>query len=141
MKFVIHPLFSPGSRVVNHFPSRISFHSPSSLSDKDLYQYLQNLNHTFGISQIYSNSAAVITDGSIKKSHVATAVAHIWSYNSVVKQFQVQSINITSIEAKLMAIHTGLIPAIEMNNIYDIIVITNSITAAKRILESKVNPL
>jgi len=41
---LLFPLFSLGSRVVNHFPSRFSFHSPSSSSDKDLYYYLQNLN-------------------------------------------------------------------------------------------------
>jgi len=34
------PLFSPGSRVVNYFPSRFSFHSPSSLSDEDLFHHL-----------------------------------------------------------------------------------------------------
>jgi len=35
----------------------------------------------------------------------------------------------------------GLIPAIERDNIYDIIVITDSISAAKKILKSKVDPL
>jgi len=107
----LHPLFSPGSRVVNHFSSRIGFHSPSSSSDKDLYQHLQNLNHAFRTSQICSNSIAVITDGGVKKSHITTVVAHIWSDNSVVKQFQAQSINVTSIEAELMVI-TGLIPTV-----------------------------
>ena len=33
-------LFSPGSRVVNHFSSRFSFHSPSSSSDEDLFHHL-----------------------------------------------------------------------------------------------------
>jgi len=46
----LYPIFSPGSRVVNHFSSRISFHSSPSSSDKDLYHYLQNLNHTFKVS-------------------------------------------------------------------------------------------
>ena len=46
-----------------------------------------------------------------------------------------------SMEAELMAICTGLIPAIERDNIYDIIIITDSIAAARKILESKVNPL
>ena len=82
----LHPLFSSGSRVANHFSSRISFHSPSSSSDKDLYQYLQSLSHTFGMSQVSSNSTTIIADGGIKTSHVATAVAHIWSNNTVVKQ-------------------------------------------------------
>jgi len=40
-----------------------------------------------------------------------------------------------------MAIHTGLIPAMEINNIHDITVITDSIAAEKKILESKVNSL
>jgi len=48
---------------------------------------------------------------------------------------------VTSVEAELMAIHTGLIPAIERDNIHDIIVITDSIATAKKILESKVDPL
>jgi len=42
----LHPLFSPGSRVVDHFSSRISFNSPSSSPDKDLYQHFQSLNYT-----------------------------------------------------------------------------------------------
>jgi len=40
-----------------------------------------------------------------------------------------------------MAICTGLIPAMEIDNIYDITVITGSITAARKILEPKVDPL
>jgi len=66
---------------------------------------------------------------------------HVWADNSVIKQLQVHSVNITPIEAELMAIHTGLIPVMEIDNIYDMTVITNSIAVAKKILESKVNPL
>jgi len=40
-----------------------------------------------------------------------------------------------------MAIHTGLISAMEIDSIHDITVITDSIAAAKKILESKVDPL
>ena len=46
----LFPLFSPGSRVVNHFPSRFSFHSLSFSSDEDLYLHLQNLNQAFRLS-------------------------------------------------------------------------------------------
>jgi len=70
-----------------------------------------------------------------------TAAAHIWADNSVIKQLQVHSVNITSIEVELMAICTGLIPAMEIDNIYDITVITDSIAAARKILESKVDLL
>jgi len=137
----LYLLFSTGSQIVDHFSSRISFHSPSSFSDKDLYQYLQSLNLAFRSSQVNHNSIAVITDGGIKKSHIAIAAAHIWANNSVIKQLQVHSLNITSIEAELMAIRTGLTPAMEIDSIHNITVITDSIAAAKKILESKVDPL
>ena len=68
-------------------------------------------------------------------------MAHIWADNSVIKQLQVHSVNITSIEAELMAICIGLILAMEIDNIHNITVITDSIAAARKILESKVNPL
>jgi len=50
-------------------------------------------------------------------------------------------INVTLIEAELMAIHLGLIPTIEEENVHNIIVITNSIAAAKKMFESKTDPL
>jgi len=42
---------------------------------------------------------------------------------------------------ELMAICTGLIPAIKIDNIHNITVITDSMAAAREILESKVDPL
>jgi len=51
------------------------------------------------------------------------------------------SVNITPIEVELMAICTGLISAMEIDNIHDITVITDSIAAARKILESKVDLL
>jgi len=37
-----------------------------------------------------------------------------------------------------MAIYTGLVPAMKIDDIHDITVITDSITTAKKILKSKV---
>jgi len=73
----LFPLFSLGSRVVDHFPSRFSFHSPSSSFNEDLYHHLQNLNQAFRSSQTALHNIAIVADGGIKKSQVATAVAHI----------------------------------------------------------------
>ena len=52
----LHPLFFSGSQIVDHFSSRISFYSPSSSSDEDLYQHLQSLNFAFRSSQVNHNS-------------------------------------------------------------------------------------
>jgi len=137
----LFPLFSPGSSVVDHFPSRFSFYSPLSSSNEDLYHHLQNLDQAFRSSQTVPHNIAIIADGGIKKSQVATVVAHIWSENSIVQRLQANSINITSIEAELMAIRLGLIPAMEEENIHNIIIITNSIAAAKKVFESKTDSL
>jgi len=118
----LYSLFSSGSRVVDHF----------STSDEDLYHHLQNLDCTFKASQTSSNSIAVIADGGVKKSHVATAAAHIWFNNSIIQRLQIHSINIMSIEAELMAIHTGLIPTIERDNIHNIIVIVRGHSEASQ---------
>jgi len=67
--------------------------------------------------------------------------AYIWSDNFVIKQLQIQSVNVTSIKAELMVIYIGLIYAMDLNDIHDIIIITNSIFIARKILESKVNLL
>ena len=134
-------LFSPGSRVVDHFSSRFSFHSPPSSSNEDLFHHLQNLDQAFRSSQTLSHNITIIADRGIKKSQVAITVAHIWTDNSIVQRLQVNLINVTSIEAELMAICLGLIPAIEEENIHDIIIITNSIAAAKKVFKSKTDPL
>ena len=133
----LHSLFFPGSRIADHFSSRINFHSPFSF-DENLHQYLQSLNLTFRSSQINHNSAAVIVDEGVKKSYVATAAAYVWSNNLVIKKLQVYFINVTPLEAELMAIYTGLVPAMKIDDIHDITVITDSIATAKKILKSKV---
>lgn len=59
----------------------------------------------------------------------------------VIKELQVNSINITALEAKLMAICTRLILAMKIENIHDITVITDSIVVGRKILQSRVNSL
>ena len=84
----LFPLFSPGSRVVNHFSSRFSFHSPLSSSDEDLFHHLQNLDQAFRSSQISPHNVTM-----------------------------------------------------EKENVHNIIVITDSIAAAKKVFELKTDPL
>jgi len=136
----LHPLLSPGSRVVNRFSSRIASHSPPSSSDEDLFKHIQDLNITFCQSQCLPYHTAVIADGGVKKNNVTTAAAHIWLDNHVVNQPQIQTMNITSVGAELMAIYIGLTPAMAIDDTHNITIITDSIVATKKILESHVNP-
>jgi len=82
----LYPLLSPGSRVVDHFSSRITFHFPSSSSDENLFKHIQNLNHVFYQLQNLPHYATVIANGGIKRSNIAIATAHIWKDNHIVKQ-------------------------------------------------------
>jgi len=59
----------------------------------------------------------------------------------IIKELQVNSINVISLKAELMAIRTRLIPAMKIDDIHDITIITDFITAARKILESKVDSL
>jgi len=136
-----HILFSPGLRVVDHFSDRIVFHSPYSSSDEDTFKHIQRLNQAFKNAQTPSHSTAIIADGGVKKSNVVSAVAHTWSDYHVIKQAHAQAMNIIPVEAELMAIRIGLIPAMENPMNHFILVVTDAISAAKQILESRPNSL
>jgi len=71
---------------------------------------------------------------------MTTAVAHIWKNNTIIKQTRAQTMNIIFVEAELMAIHSGLISTMEKQNVHEIIVITDSIIAAKKIFKSHIGP-
>jgi len=86
------------------------------------------------------HNIAIIVNGEVKKSNMVTAVTHIWKNNTIISCPQIQTINVTPIKAKLMAIHLGFISIMDNNDIHNIIIITDSIKAAKNIIESKVNP-
>jgi len=105
-----------------------------------LFKHIQDLNIAFYQSQCLPHHTAVIADGGVKKNNVATAAAHIWLDNHIVNQPQIQNMNITPVKAKLMAICIGLTPVIAINDIQNITIITDSIVATKKILESHVNP-
>ena len=80
----LFPLFSPGSRVVDHFSSRFSFYSPPSSSNEDLFHHLWNLDQAFRSSQTSPYNIAIIADRGIKKSQIITIVMHIWTDNFIV---------------------------------------------------------
>jgi len=71
--------------------------------------------------------------GGIKKSNVASAVAHTWFDNSITNQLCTQAMNITPIEAELISICIGLILAMDNKDTHQILVITDAISAARKI--------
>jgi len=80
-------------------------------------------------------SAIVILDASIK-NQVATSIAYVYIYNNLVIKMIYYAINIMTTKAKLFTIRCGINQAICFSNISQIIVISNSIYAARRIFDS-----
>ena len=85
------------------------------------------------------NSAIVVTDASIKND-IATSISHIHIYNHSLTKMVHHAAYITSTKAELFAIRCGINQACGKNNISKIIVVTDSIHAAKKIFESGSHP-
>ena len=85
------------------------------------------------------NSAIVITDASIK-NNIATSISHIHIHNHPLIKTVHHAVYITSTEAELFAIRCGINQACSRNNISKIIIITDSIHAAKKIFENSPHP-
>ena len=83
-----------------------------------------------------------IVDGSVKKTktNIVTSIVRIWKENTIVDRLIVQTMNVTPIEAELMAIRIGLTSAVANNDTRSITVITDSLSAAQKILDSHVHP-
>ena len=80
-------------------------------------------------------STVVVMDISIK-NQVAILIPHIHSHNNPVIKTLHYVVNVTSAKAKLFTIRCGINQATCLPNISQIIVITDSIHAVKRIFDS-----
>jgi len=87
-----------------------------------------------------SPSVAIIAlDTSIQNS-VTTSIAHIHTHDKPIIKTIYHVVNITSTEAELFAIRCGINQLSCLNYIFKIIVITDSIHAAKRIFDLSIHP-
>ena len=81
----------------------------------------------------------MISDASIR-NNVATSISHIHSHDSPVIKTVHYIVNITFTEAKIFTIRCEINQAISIPNINCIVIITNSLYAAKRIFDSLSHP-
>ena len=133
----LHPEFNLGSRITVKFPGCFSFNLASK--DKNDKKCSQQLDKITLQSSSSPNSAIVVTDASIKND-IATSISYIHIHNHPLTKTVHYAAYVTSTEAELFAIRCGINQACSKNNISKIIVISNSIHAAKRIFESGPHP-
>ena len=135
----LHPEFSPGSRVIDIFSNHFSFYPVSRCKDNSLRVQIQKLDNLAIKSSRAPSHALVIMYASIK-NNIAIFISHIHIHNKSVIKTLHHTTNIMSTEAKLFAIRCSINQTTNSNNILRIIVITDSIHAAKKIFNPSSHP-
>jgi len=132
-----HPELAPGSRIIDNFSDCFSFNLTNK-KEKDKICF-QQLNEMVLQSSSSPSMAIVITDASIK-NNIATSISHVHLVDHPLTKTVHHAVFVTSTEAELFAIRYGINQACTKENVSKIIVVTNSIHAAKKIFDSKSHP-
>jgi len=127
--------FSPGFWVIDNFSDRISFVLNKEKNNKLCAQTLDKIVLESSSSPFI---AIIASDTSIKNS-VTTSIAHIHTHDKPTIKTIHHVVNITSTEAELFTIRCGINQVSCLNYISKIIIITDSIHAAKRILDPSIH--
>ena len=131
--------FSPEFRLIDLFSSCFSFYQ-ANCKDKDCKTtHLCKLDDIFKDASLNTNLIIVISDTSIR-NNVATSIAHIYSYSNIVKKTLHYAVDVTLTEAELFAIRYRINQAIQVLNIFYIVVITDAIHAVLHIFDSTIYP-
>ena len=126
--------FSPRDRLIDVFSSCFSFHSTNRKSKDSIKAYIYKLNKTTLQVSADSKSVVIVSDMSIK-NQVTTLISYVHIHDSLVIKTIHHTINIMSTEAELFAIRYDINQATHLTNINQIIIIIDSIHAAKRIFD------
>ena len=129
--------FSSKTRLINIFPSQFSFHCMDRKCKKDRRAYICKINETTLQILADSKTVVIVSDASIK-NQVVTSIAYIHIHGNPIIKTLHHAVNFIFTKAKLFAIRCGINQAIQLVNINHIIIIMNSIHAAKQIFDLSV---
>ena len=127
--------FKPGNHLIDLFSDYFPFH-PYSFNTK---KHIEKLDDIALRASSNPFSTIVVSETSIM-NHVTTLISHIHSFNKPAVKTIHRAINITTTETKLFTIQCGINQAVASSNVNQIMVITNSLYAARRIFDFSVHP-
>jgi len=104
------------------------------MKEKSNKTYVHKLDSVVIEASFSQSTAIVALDASIK-NNIATSISHIHISNQPLIKTLYHAAFVTSTEAKMFAIRCGINQATAMTNISKIVIITNSIYAAKKIFD------
>ena len=132
----LHSELSPGYRVIDNFSDWLVFNLHSKQNgNKTCTQQLDNM---IIKSSNSPSTAIIVTDASIKND-IATSILHMYTFNNPIAKTIHYVVYITSTEAELFAIRCGINQVSNHNGISKIIIVTNSIYAAKKIFDPSIH--
>ena len=135
----LHQEFTPGFHLSDIFSDRFSFNLANKKEkDKDKTHVQELDNMVLHISS-FPNSALIVTDANIKND-ITTSISHIYQANHPLIKTVHHAAFVTSLEAELFAIKCGINQAYNKEDVSKIVVITDSIHAAKIIFSSSSHP-
>ena len=126
--------FSPGHQIIDRFSNRFAFNLVNKNDEKSKNSCAQELDNMVLHFSSTPCSAIMITDASIK-NNIATSISHIHVANQPLIKTVHHASFITSTEAELFAIRCSINQACTTNNVSKIIIVTDSIHAAKKIFD------
>jgi len=130
--------FSPGSYPIDIFPSCFSFHSYIKQKENNLENHTNQLNDIATSSSLNYSHTLVISDAGIK-NNIAMSIFHIHIYNRPIVKIVHHATNVTTTKVELFAIRCGINQAVNLLGILKIIIITDSIYAARSIFDSSIH--
>jgi len=135
----LDPEFFPGHRIINNFSNCFSFNLVNKKEKNQNKICNQELDDMVLCCSSEPNTILVITDASIKND-IATSILHIHSADRPLIKTVHHASFITSTEAELFAIICGINQACSINNVSKIVIVTDSIYVAKKILNCRSHP-
>ena len=137
--FSLNLEFSPGHHIIDNFSDCFSFNLVNKKEKEISKIHAQELDNMVLHNSSLPYTALVITDASIK-NNIAISISHVHSANRPLTKTVHHASFMTSTEVELFAIRCGINQACFIDNVFKIIVITDSIHAAKKIFDSESYP-
>ena len=123
---------SPGFHLVDTFSDHFSFNIVKCKDAKARIAHFNKLKNVYRASKNNPNILFIITDASVK-NNIAMSVTHIWKEQALITKATYHTMNISPTEAELFAIRCRISQAVHINDITNIVVVTDAISAAQKI--------
>ncbi len=129
----------PGFQLIDIFSNYFSFFLVNRKNSDLLSAQCRKLDNLYEDSLINQDTVFIIVDVNII-NNITTSVSHIWREQDIIAKIVYHATNINSIEAELFAIIFGINHTMQLQDIICIIVVTDTISAAKQIFDMSTHP-